>query len=140
MPVKNLLSQSVSLVIFGTTVLLNTSSIVKAQYLPDYDPNLAPHIQRSNPMPGDRVTRKKPGWEKPTWWMTFPKNPRGIVRKILITPNIAGDPNETYPGDPADGDGDGNKDMSYPYYPDTWRDIDGDGVYDQSFEPSHRDK
>ena len=104
-----------------------------AQTVDGYDEKLAPYIRGNNPPPG--AGSNKRSIVRPTDFL--PPTPLRVFTRILSTPNKAGSWRETYPGDPADVDGDGLKDMSYPYYPKHWRDSNGDGFFDQSYDSSY---
>jgi len=112
----------------SATSLVNPAS---AQFLDQYDDNFS-QIEGSNPPPGSGPIERS--LIRPSDFL--PPTPSRVFRRVLLTPNTAGSWNETSPDDPADVNNDGYKDMSYPYYPDHWRDSNGDGTFDQSYDPS----
>lgn len=119
----------IAIATLSTIVTTNLVSLASAQTLPRYDRNLAPYVRGNNPPPGSRPrSRSFRDYLPPL----NPTSPFGWAGKVITVPNQAGNWRETVPNDPADVDGDGFKDMSYPYYPHSWSDSNHDGYFDSS--------
>jgi hypothetical protein len=112
------------LVAIGSMCTVCLPAAVRAQTLPEYDPTLAPYITGDNPPPGSGETTI------PFTPPFNPLSPLGWFTDVLTHPNTAGSWDETSPTDPYDVNGDGHRDMSAPYFPETWIDGNGDGYYD----------